>query len=236
MGRKNYSLLHSQKLGIAWLSVCLLLIAGVVIFALKSRPTTGEKGAEQEPNVEILQQREDSVYRDRYQQRVSQRSRSRESYRQPRTRDTLPTAYYAHTPVRKQPLVVDLNEADSLTLTLLYGIGPTYASRIVRYRERLGGFVSMEQLLDVYGITPELLARLAPHLTLSSDSIRRIDLDSVSLKQLARHPYIEYYQARDIVRLRDKGLRFRSADDLRSVPSMTDSAVERLLPYLDFRP
>ena len=61
-----------------------------------------------------------------------------------------------------------------------------------------------------------------------------MDINSVELKQLIKHPYIEYYQARDIVRLRNKGVVFRTADDLRAVPSMADSTLERLLPYISF--
>ena len=61
-----------------------------------------------------------------------------------------------------------------------------------------------------------------------------MDINSVELKQLIKHPYIEYYQARDIVQLRNKGVVFRTADDLRAVPSMADSTLERLLPYISF--
>ena len=136
--------------------------------------------------------------------------------------------------VRRQPLVVELNNADTTTLQLLHGIGPAYARRIVRYRERLGGFIDVGQLLEVYGFTPELLAHIAPSLTLDTSSIRRIDINNIGLKQLIQHPYIEYYQARDIVNLRNRGVRFSSADDLRAVPSMADSTLARLLPYLSF--
>jgi len=117
---------------------------------------------------------------------------------------------------------------------LLHGIGPTFANRIVRYRNRLGGFVSKEQLLEVYGFTPELLDHIAPHLHIEADSLRRIPVNSIPLKQLVKHPYIEYYQARDIVNLRQRGVCFSSVDDLRAVPSMADSTLERLLPYLSF--
>ena len=143
-----------------------------------------------------------------------------------------PTAYSE--PYRRKPLTVELNSADTTTLMLLHGIGPTYARRITQYRERLGGFVDEHQLLEVYGISPELLEHIAPHITLDAENIQRMPINSIPLKQLIRHPYIEYYQARDIVRLRDRGIRFRSADDLRTVPSMTDSVLQRLLPYLDF--
>ena len=61
-----------------------------------------------------------------------------------------------------------------------------------------------------------------------------IDINTIELKQLIKHPYIEYYQARDIIKLRGRGMVFRNADDLRAVPSMSDSTLERLLPYISF--
>lgn len=129
---------------------------------------------------------------------------------------------------------IELNSADTTTLMLLHGIGPTFARRIVRYRDRLGGFVSKEQLLEVYGFTPELLSHIESHLQLDTDSLHRISINRIALKQLIKHPYIEYFQARDIVNLRNRGVHFHSADDLRAIPSMADSTLERLLPYLSF--
>ena len=232
MGRKKNAPTQSQTLGILWLSVALLLIVAVAFFS-------GHKGGSTPPNSttgdtleEILAQKEDSAYRSRRPKRNTRQYNNdlRDNKRH------LDSTFYTTEPPRpvKQPLVVDLNTADTLTLQLLHGIGPAYARRIVRYRERLGGFVSSSQLLEVYGFTPELLAHIAPHLTLDSTAIVRIDINSIDLKQLARHPYVEYYQARDIVRLRSLGTRFRTADDLRAVPSMADSTLERLLPYVDF--
>ena len=61
-----------------------------------------------------------------------------------------------------------------------------------------------------------------------------MEINSLSLKQLLRHPYIEYYQARDIVRLRNSGVMLGSADDLKAIPSMTDSTLQQLLPYVRF--
>ncbi len=137
-------------------------------------------------------------------------------------------------PLRKQILFVNLNTADTTTLQLLHGIGPSYARRIVRYRERLGGFVADSQLLEVYGFTPELLAHIRPYLEMDTSVRRKIAINRVGLKELARHPYVEYYQARDIVNLRSRGIVFHSEEDLRAIPSMADSTLARLRAYLDY--
>ena len=129
---------------------------------------------------------------------------------------------------------MDLNAADTLTLQLLHGIGPTFARRIVRYRERLGGFVDREQLLEVYGMTPELVAHIAGSLTLDSTHVRRMKINVLPLKELLRHPYMDYYLARDVVKLRRQGMTLRDAEMLRTLPTCSDSVLQRLLPYLDF--
>ena len=241
MSKKSNKPLNSQTLGIIWFSTGLLIIAGIVFFSHLSGRQPNEDTQPTATDSIILTQKEDSVYASRRveksdakrhtwtkQDRDGDKQRSREHYA------TKELYYDMPTPQRKQPLTVELNSADSLTLQLLHGIGPAYARRIVRYRERLGGFVSTDQLLEVYGFTPELLTHIRPHITLDTNAIKPISINSIGLKELSRHPYIEYYQARDIITLRRKGVTFSSADDLRAVPSMADSTLRRILPYLDF--
>lgn len=228
MGKKKQTITHSQTLGIIWISAALLLIAAVVFFSSRRAPDMTSEEATKVERKEFLTVKEDSVYRSYNQKRHNKQRNNR--YRQENT------SFYttvAPTPT-KQPLAVELNGADTLTLQLLHGIGPAYAHRIVRYREKLGGFVCTDQLLEVYGFTPELLDHIRPFLTLDTTVLRHININTIELKQLARHPYMEYYQARDIVRLRTLGTRFHSVDDLRAIPSMADSTLLKITPYLDF--
>lgn len=228
MGKKKHTPTHSQMLGIVWLSAALLIIAAVAFFSSRHTPEPAQNDTTSSLHETFLTQKEDSVYRSRRTNRPKQHNTTEIQQKEP--------SFYTHQPpvYKKQPLVVDLNTADTLTLQLLHGIGPAYARRIVRYRERLGGFIAYSQLLEVYGFTPELLEHIRPSLTLDTGAVRHIDINSVGLKQLARHPYVEYYQARDIIRLRNLGTRFTSPDDLRAIPSMTDSTLQRLLPYITF--
>lgn len=232
MGQKKGGLTQSQRLGIVWLSAALALIAVVVFFSSRREPESIPADTSGVTGQQVLASKEDSVYRSRRQKSHNHQYTSRKTYEKVTLSEEM---YSVAAPVpTKQPLVVELNSADTLTLQLLHGIGPAYARRIVRYRDRLGGFVSTDQLLEVYGFTPALLEHISPNLKLDKSAIRRVNINSIELKQLARHPYVEYYQARDIVQLRNNGVRFHSVDDLRAVPSMADTTLERLLPYLDF--
>ena len=225
---------HSQVVGIVWLSVILLLVAALLIFLPRKGNDSVPEGMQTRADSVILVHKEDSL-------RTSRRKPAPRPDRQYHVAPQTPSAAMAErprfdsiVPARRQRLTVELNSADTLTLQLLHGIGPARARRIVEYRERLGGYRNVEQLLEVYGIDAGLLADMAPHLTVDTTAVNKMEINRLSLKQLLRHPYIEYYQARDIVRLRDKGIAITTADDLRAVPSMNDSTLRRLLPYVAF--
>lgn len=234
MGQKSNRPLNSQTLGIIWFSIGLLIIGGIAFFSRPGTQKPAENDARDSFTGTILTQKEDSVYASRRRERNVLRNETEHRSQRFSHDTTRPLYTNAPAPQRKQPLSIELNSADTLTLQLLHGIGPAFARRIVRYRERLGGFVDTDQLLEVYGFTPELLAHIKPYITLDSTAITPIAINSIGLKELSRHPYIEYYQARDIVRLRGMGVVFVNEDDLRAVPSMADSTMRRLMPYIDF--
>ena len=97
---------------------------------------------------------------------------------------------------------VELNSADSAALDALPGIGPYYARQILAYRERLGFYADISQLLDIRGMDTARLRRLADRLYIAPESLRPLDLYSMPLDSLAAHPYIGPYAAKGIDRLR----------------------------------
>ena len=232
MGKGKRGPTHSQLIGIIWVSACLLLIIGIGFFSSRHTETDTENDTTEIAYFKKSANYRDSSYCNRYNHHNSRNIHKKRAEKAPSFDSTMYSTKPA--PARRQSLVVELNSADTTTLQLLRGIGPAYARRIVRYRDRVGGFTNTKQLLEVYGFTPELLDYISPYLTLDTTNIRKIDINTIELKQLTKHPYIEYYQARDIVNLRNRGMHFRNADDLRAVPSMADSTLERLLPYISF--
>ena len=97
---------------------------------------------------------------------------------------------------------VELNSADSAALDALPGIGPYYARQILAYRERLGFYADISQLLDIRGMDTARLRRLADRLYIAPESLRPLDLYSMPLDSLTAHPYIGPYAAKGIDRLR----------------------------------
>lgn len=233
MGKKKRRLTQSQINGITCIAAILAATLLIIFFSKDDVPTAPKGDSLQAQNIEILKNREDSVYHSRRPDGYDYRRRSAPRHTPPATEHKELYSTVPPVPTRK-PLVVELNDADTTTLMLLHGIGPVFARRIVKYRDRLGGFTHKEQLLEVYGFTPALVEHIAPHLTFDTASLRRLAVNQAELKELIRHPYMDYYFARNLVKLRSQGETFTTPDDLRAVPGADDSLLTKLLPYLDF--
>ena len=136
-------------------------------------------------------------------------------------------------PKHKIDTVLDLNHCDTAELQLIRGIGRYTAIQIVEYREQLGGFYSPAQLTDE-PFAKLSLDTLLHHFTADTTAIRTIPVNSASIDRLRRHPYLRYTQAKDIYTLRRNKTRLSSIDDLRPLPSLSDSTLLRLRPYLSF--
>ena len=106
-------------------------------------------------------------------------------------------------PEKKAIPVVDLNTVDSTTLVELPRMGGYMASRIIAFRDKMGGFVEVEQLLDVKGLDSTRFAAMRPYLLIGDTETRRIDVNRVDFKTLVGHPYLSYEQVKRIFRQRE---------------------------------
>ncbi|MBO1364442.1 helix-hairpin-helix domain-containing protein [Prevotella sp. A2931] len=125
---------------------------------------------------------------------------------------------------------VDLNKADTTQLRHVPGIGSYFARQIVNYRRHLGGFHSIQQLREIEDFPEKSLS----YFILPDDDVTRINVNTATLSQLSRHPYITYTQARDIVDYRRLRGPIHSLGDLRLLKSFTPQALSRVEPYLKY--
>ena len=132
----------------------------------------------------------------------------------------------------KKSLSFELNTADSLDLVQLYNIGPVVARRILKYRSLLGGYVRREQLREVYGIDSARYNDIAPHLTVDPSRITPIDINTADIDRLKRHPYLDYYQAKAIIRLREEKGAYAGVRDILNIPIIDSETFTRIEPYL----
>jgi DNA uptake protein ComE-like DNA-binding protein len=130
----------------------------------------------------------------------------------------------------KQGETIDLNLSDTTQLKKIPGVGSYYARSVVRYRERLGGFYSAGQLLEIENFPAEALA----YVTVSGASLRKMNLNRLTVAELRKHPYINFYQAKAIVDYRRLKGDLHSLDDLALLPEFPTHLLERLAPYVTF--
>lgn len=130
---------------------------------------------------------------------------------------------------------IDINRADSAELCRVVGIGPTTAGRIVAYRQRLGGFVSVEQLTEVRGITEANYEQILKQICCNSYENTKIDINFVRPEELAGHPYITGSALRKLLKQRQLKGGWESAEELVEDHILTRREAEKLAPYLIFR-
>lgn len=127
---------------------------------------------------------------------------------------------------------ISLNETDTAQWKKIPGIGSAFASRIVKYRNRLGGFVSVEQLKEVYGIDAQLYSKISPYIK-PDGHYSKVNINKLEFKQLLSHPYLNYKQVKAIVGLRDRKGKITSINELSMLDEFTTADIERLTPYLE---
>lgn len=126
---------------------------------------------------------------------------------------------------------VELNSADSLTLIELNGIGPAFAKRILKYRSILGGYISIQQLKEVYGFNDESFEKVKNAFKIDASLVKKIDVNKDDFKTINKHPYLSYELTKTIFEWRKKAS--ITAINLKDIIN-DDSVYNKLLPYLQF--
>ena len=127
---------------------------------------------------------------------------------------------------------LDLNTLDSTGLVQLPGIGPATAIKIIRYRERLGGYTQISQLTEIEGLPDSLMKWF---IITDTVPIRKVPVNKATLTELRRHPYLDFYQARAIVEFRNERGMIKGPGQLSFMEEFSAQDLDRLIPYLDFR-
>ncbi|MDB5251745.1 MAG: helix-hairpin-helix protein [Flaviaesturariibacter sp.] len=130
---------------------------------------------------------------------------------------------------------VSLNAADTTALIALPGIGSKLAGRITAFRDRLGGFYSVDQVAETYGLSDSTFQVIRPFLSADIATIKKIDINAATKEELRTHPYLRWNLANAIVEYRSRHGAFRSADDLLKIALIDSALLRKVGPYLEFR-
>jgi competence ComEA-like helix-hairpin-helix protein len=139
---------------------------------------------------------------------------------------------YVSRPAYPKPATIDINTADTAAFIALPGIGSKLAGRIVRFREKLGGFYRVEQVGETYGLPDSTFQLVRQWLQCDDPSVTTLNINTVEVATLQQHPYIRWQAANAIVQYRQQHGRFQSVDQLLQINIITPEMLAKMAPYL----
>lgn len=128
--------------------------------------------------------------------------------------------------------IIDVNTADTTAFISLPGIGSKLASRIVNFRDKLGGFYAIEQVGETYGLPDSTFQKIKQYLKLDNSSVKKININTATIDELKAHPYIKFNLANPIVAYRTEHGAFSKIEDIKNVMAVTDEIYKKIAPYL----
>ena len=128
-------------------------------------------------------------------------------------------------------LSLELNSADISDLLEIKGIGPYLARNILKYKQMLGGYYSVSQLLEVYGIDTGRYQEIKDYFTVNEDSVKKRNINAMDFYSLKRHPYISKMQAFEISNHIKYQSKFHSLEELKQLKSVKNSDYEKICHY-----
>jgi competence ComEA-like helix-hairpin-helix protein len=128
--------------------------------------------------------------------------------------------------------VADINTTDTTALIALPGIGSKLAYRIINFRDKLGGFHSVDQVGETYGLPDSTFQKIKPYLNINPNAVRKININTATKDELKAHPYIRWQLANAIVEYRNQHGTYKSIDDLRNIVLIDEATLNKIAPYL----
>ena len=137
---------------------------------------------------------------------------------------------------KKEKIVfIDINKATKEDLIKIYGIGEAISLRILKQKESIGGFVSMEQMKDVWGLSPEVIENLNKYFEVKvMPDFKKIAINNASLKELSQFSYFRYTLAKEIVTYRSMNGDIKNIEDLTKIKGFPVDKAKIIGLYLDF--
>jgi competence ComEA-like helix-hairpin-helix protein len=128
--------------------------------------------------------------------------------------------------------LVEINTADTVAFIALPGIGSKLAIRIINFRDKLGGFYSIDQVGETYGLADSTFQKIRPWLKLKNVSLIKIDINTATKEEMKSHPYLRWGLANAIVEYRNQHGKYSAVEDLKKVSAITQEIFEKIKPYI----
>jgi competence protein ComEA len=131
--------------------------------------------------------------------------------------------------------IIELNSADSAKMTEIRGIGPSFAVRIIRYRNRLGGFYQKEQVKEISGIDSIKYTEIKDQVSVNPGKVIKLNINTISFDQLRVFPYLGYKQVNAIIQYRTQHGSYASIADMKNIAILDEGILLKIEPYLNFK-
>lgn len=128
--------------------------------------------------------------------------------------------------------IIEINSADTTAFIALPGIGSKLATRIISFRDKLGGFYSINQVAETFGLPDSTFQKIKQYLKLENASVRKININSATIDELKAHPYIRYSLANPIVAYRNEHGSFAGVEDIKKVMAVTEEIYNKIAHYI----
>lgn len=142
--------------------------------------------------------------------------------------------YIRQVSVKSAPVVIEVNGADTTALDQIKGIGMTFANRIIKYRDRIGGFYKKEQLMEVFGLDSVKYEEIKDQIIIDLTKLKRINVNTAEFADFKNHPYIRYKQVNALIQYRKQHGNYSNIADLNRVAILNQETINRLAAYLEF--
>jgi competence protein ComEA len=130
---------------------------------------------------------------------------------------------------------IEINSADTSSFISLPGIGSKLAARIVNFRDKLGGFYSIDQISETYGLPDSTFQNIKQWLKLDNTPVKKININTATVDEMKTHPYIKYSLANPIVAYRNEHGQFSKIEDIKNVMAVTEDIYKKIEPYLSIK-
>lgn len=211
--------------------LCLITTAEIILFSTDRKVLSARKNAISVSDTIQRQFKKESMVKDY--RKIDNDFPDRSIYKRI---ERLHSLYYPYKRQEKfaKGTVLELNSADTITLKKVPGIGSYFAKKIIRFRDLLHGYASVNQLREIYGMDEERFLSLVPWFRADTNLIKKWPVNSLPADSLRKHPYLNYNQVRILLNLRRRKQKIEGWNSLKLLEEFTEADSLRLAPYLSF--
>jgi competence ComEA-like helix-hairpin-helix protein len=127
---------------------------------------------------------------------------------------------------------IDINTATASDFQELKGIGEKLSLKIINFRDKLGGFASIDQLGTTYGLPEETFLAIKPNLSINPSTIKKININTATVEELNAHPYINWNEAKLIIEYRNQHGNYKSTEEILNIKAFEKAFFDKIKPYL----